>query len=239
VGRTWPTRPSPSTPQSGRRLRHGFHNTTCSLARERPCTQLSAVGLSTKLSNIHRRAGNFILSRKNQVFGNNRVVHTGLPYGEQVFTHCNLSCSSQSSRSRGTHVLPDQELRSYFSSSVCSGHPMGRSMAYGMTARTAELHSLSVKALGGPLTRGSCLRIFLDCSTPCSGEDFLLPLGIDLHDERGQHSPRLKPSAIKTPGDASWPSPSPRKFVPVVLTTGPAGVLSSGRVGGGRWGPSP
>jgi hypothetical protein len=80
----------------------------------------------------------------------NRVVHTGLPFGEQVFTHCNLSCSSQSSRSRGTHVLPDRELRSYFSSSVCSGHPMGRSTTNGMIARTAaELHSLSVAALGG------------------------------------------------------------------------------------------
>jgi hypothetical protein len=77
------------------------------------------------------------------------VVYTGLPFGEQVFTHCNLSCSSQSSRSRGAHVFPDRELRSYFSSSVCSGHPMGRSTTNGMIARTAELHSLSVTALGG------------------------------------------------------------------------------------------
>jgi hypothetical protein len=30
---------------------------------------IAAAGLSTKLSNTHSRAGNFILSRKNQVFG--------------------------------------------------------------------------------------------------------------------------------------------------------------------------
>ena len=110
---------------SGRRLRHGFHDTKCSLTRERPLHTAYAAGLSTKLSNIHSGAGNFILSRKEPSLWDNRVVHTGLPFGEQVFTHCNLSYSSQSSRIARDTCSPRPGLRSYFRSSVCSGHPMG------------------------------------------------------------------------------------------------------------------
>jgi hypothetical protein len=51
--------------------------------------------------------------------------HTGLPFSEQVFTHCNLSYSSQSSRIARDACSPRPGLRSYFRSSVCSGHPMG------------------------------------------------------------------------------------------------------------------
>ena len=60
---------------SGRRLRHGFHDTKCSPTREPPLHTAYAAGLSTKLSNIHSRAGNFILSRKNQVLGITRCIH--------------------------------------------------------------------------------------------------------------------------------------------------------------------
>jgi hypothetical protein len=43
--------------------------------------------------------------------------------------------------------------------------------AYGMAARTAELHSLSAAALGGPLTSGSCDLGFFRLPYSCSGVD--------------------------------------------------------------------
>ena len=53
---------------SGRRLRHGFHDTKCSPTREPPLHTAYAAGLSTRLSNIHSKAGIHTF-RKNQVFG--------------------------------------------------------------------------------------------------------------------------------------------------------------------------
>ena len=133
---------------SGRRLRHGFHDTKCSPTREPPLHTAYAAGLSTRLSNIHSKAGIHTF-RKNQVFGipcSNKhgaaIRRAGFHTLQPVLFESKLKIARDT-------CSPRPGLRSYFRSSVCSGHPMGRSTTSGMIARTAELHSLSVTALGG------------------------------------------------------------------------------------------
>jgi hypothetical protein len=126
---------SPSTPQGGA---FDTASTTRSvlLPENDPCTQHALQGCLPSCQ-TYTAVGleiSYFPERTRAFLWDNRVVHTGLPFGEQVFTHCSLSYSSQSSRiARGT-CSPRPGLRSYFSSSVCSGHPMANGHGQRQTA---------------------------------------------------------------------------------------------------------
>ena len=131
------------------------------LPENHPCTQLTLQGCLPDCQTYTVRL-EFILSERTKSLGYRVVLNTGLPFGEQVFTHCNLSYSSHSSRIARDTCSPRPGLRSYFRSSVCSGHPMGivNDKWHGSPHRSCQPQQWEWDSSRRFVTRGSRFRIF-------------------------------------------------------------------------------